>query len=379
MTAQLTFLHTADLQIGMAAPGLGPLASQVQEARIASLKTILKLGAERKVNFVIIVGDLFETNQVSKKCALEVVNILENASPLLIFILPGNHDYYGPNSVYARSEFLHLGKHVHIFSERKPYIIPDLDITFYPSPCFETRGNESPINWIKKQSGTKYHIAIVHGSIPSRFGGNQAEDEYFPMNEKELRNLGMDYIALGHWHSLHPDPKEESDSPFYYSGTPEPTGFGEKLSGFALLVELGETGRKITPIYTSKYQFIDVQKTVASSTDIDSIQTELSNFPQPENKLIRITLNGIISIALREQIEQLVGEWNAKFPYVRLIETGLLLEPSDSDLAEFMKGGIAQSTISLLQRKRDAANSSDKAKYARAISLTYRAFKGHLS
>jgi DNA repair exonuclease SbcCD nuclease subunit len=277
----INFIHSADIQVGITGVGVGSLAKHIQEARIESLKTILKLGAEKNVGFVIIAGDLFETNQVSKTSIISVVKILENASPLRILILPGNHDYYGPNSIYLQDEFLHLSKHIRVFTERKPYVIPDLDVTLYPSPCFETRSTESPISWIKKQSGTKYHIAVVHGSIPSRFGGKMGEDEYFPMDEKVLKNLGMDYIALGHWHSLHPDPKEEPESTFFYSGTPEPTGFGEKLSGFALLVDLDEASRKVTAISTSKYQFIDIQKTIASSTDTDSIQTELLKVSQP--------------------------------------------------------------------------------------------------
>lgn len=36
----IKFLHTADLRIGMTAPGVGSLAMQIQGARIESLKTI---------------------------------------------------------------------------------------------------------------------------------------------------------------------------------------------------------------------------------------------------------------------------------------------------------------------------------------------------
>src|SRR5439155_2396381 len=142
------FLHTADLQIGMTAPGVGSLANRIQDARVESLKTILQIANEKKVHFVVIAGDLFESNQISKKYLQQVARLLESARPLRIFILPGNHDYYGPNSVYAQSEFRALGGHVTVFSEPKPLIIPDLDITFYPNPCFESRSVELPVLWI---------------------------------------------------------------------------------------------------------------------------------------------------------------------------------------------------------------------------------------
>ncbi len=98
----MRILHTADLQIGMTAPGVGPLAKQIQDARVESLKTILQLADGKKVGFVIIAGDLFETNQVSKKYVQQVTRLLEQAKPLPIYILPGNHDCYGPSSVYVQ-------------------------------------------------------------------------------------------------------------------------------------------------------------------------------------------------------------------------------------------------------------------------------------
>src|SRR5207247_2478007 len=137
----------------------------------------------------------------------------------------------------------------------------------YPSPCFETRSKESPARGITKQVGPKYHIAVLHGSIPSIIGRISEEDEDFPMTVEELRNLGMDYIALGHWHSLYPDPTTESDSPFYYSGASEPTGFGERKSGYALLVEMDETGRRVTATPTTQFHFVDIEREIKNAQD----------------------------------------------------------------------------------------------------------------
>ncbi|NIN99756.1 MAG: hypothetical protein GTN93_31820 [Anaerolineae bacterium] len=50
---------------------------------------------------------------------------------------------------------------------------------------------------------------------------------------------GIDYLALGHWHSsyLH-------DERTAYPGTPERTDFGERDSGTALLVSIEKRGAK---------------------------------------------------------------------------------------------------------------------------------------
>lgn len=374
----IKFLHTSDLQIGMAAPGVGLLAKQIQDVRVESLKTVLQLAVKERVNFVLIAGDLFETNQISKKNIQQVARLLEQAKPLSVYILPGNHDYYGPSSMYIQKEFLNLGKHIHVFSEKKPMVVPDLNLTLYPSPCFETRSNKSPLEGMQKQVGTKYHIAIVHGSISASFGGTESEDDYFPVTEGELKNLNMDYIALGHWHSLHPDPQQEPNSLFYYSGTPEPTGFGERQSGYTLLVELNEGKHTVTKIPTGQFHFVDIKREIKNLNDVNSLKSEIMILSQPEKVLVRLILSGVISIATLESIEKLIAESQGHFAFVRCEQDGLLIEPNDSDLSQFTKGGIGYTTFTLLKSKRDASPASERIKYERAISLAYKVFKGTL-
>ena len=376
--SSLSFLHSADLQIGMTAPGVGPLAKRIQDARIESLRIILSHAANDRVNFCVIAGDLFETNQVSKRYVQEVVRLLEGARPLPIFILPGNHDHIGPNSVFLQDDFARLGSHAHVLSERKPFVLSEFDVTLYPSPCFETRSNESPANWIKKQQGTRYHIAILHGSIPSVFGHTSEEDEYYPMTVDELKNLGMDYIALGHWHSLYPDPVTVGDSPFFYSGTPEPTGFGERKSGYLVRVELGEGGRKVNAFPTAQFEFVDLSKEIKAAPDVAALKSELAQLPQPERALVRLALHGIISVATMELVEELITDAQGRLAYIRVDDKDLLLEPDESDLSRFARGGIASTTFVLLRKKRDAAPAADRQKLNRAISLAYKAFKGEL-
>jgi len=374
----MKFVHTADLQIGMTAPGAGTAARQLQDARVEVLRAILRGGAEKTADFVVIAGDMFENNRVSRTLSTQVARILEEAKPLRVFILPGNHDYYGPTAVYAREEFLKLGEHVKVFTERKPFVVPGCDVTLYPSPCFKARSNESPVRGVSTQPGTKYHVAVLHGSVPGRIGRNEEEDDYFPMTEQELRSLGMDYVALGHWHSLHPDPDEEPTSPFFYSGTPEPTRFGESMSGYALLVELDGEKRTVTKVPTGQYRFLDIPKHIAGETDVADLKRVLADISEPEKTLLRLQVSGIVSIGVRNLLDQLVEEMESKFASVQLDDAELSLEPDERDLAQFSRGGIAQTAFRILQEKQKEAPESERAKYHRAIALAYRAFKSEL-
>ena len=374
----MRFLHTADLQIGMTASGVGKLAKELQDARVESLQAVLRIAVEKQVNFVVIAGDLFETNQVSPRYRQQVAGALEDAKPLRVFILPGNHDYLGPNSVYQSEDLARLGPHITVFRERTPFVVPGLDLTFYPGPCFETRSHESPAGWIKKQIGTRYHVAVLHGSMPTVIGRTSDEDEYFPMLTDELKALDMDYIALGHWHSLYPDPATAGDSPFYYSGTPEPTGFGERMSGHALLVEMDETVRRVTALPTAQFRFLDLEKEIKTGSDVEPLRKEVLDLPSPHKTLVRIKLGGIISISTREALDNLKVELESKVAHIRFDDQSLLLEPDEADLGEFTRGGVAATTFAMLKKQRDQAPGQDREKYGRAIALAYKAFKGTL-
>ena|ERR1051326_1290624 len=54
------FLHTADWQIGMMASGLGLAAEKVRAARIESLKNLMAIADDRKVDAILMAGDQFE-------------------------------------------------------------------------------------------------------------------------------------------------------------------------------------------------------------------------------------------------------------------------------------------------------------------------------
>jgi len=74
-------------------------------------------------------------------------------------------------------------------------------------------------------------------------GRYQPDD--FPIALAAAERQGLDYLALGHWHSLFSLGKRT-----FYSGTPEPTGFDEPGSGSVLLVTIDQPGQipQVEPI-----------------------------------------------------------------------------------------------------------------------------------
>jgi DNA repair exonuclease SbcCD nuclease subunit len=66
------------------------------------------------------------------------------------------------------------------------------------------------------------NILLVHGTVDMSF----KQDIYNPMTSENLANLGMDYIALGHFHNRIDNVGGKGN--IYNPGSPEPLGFDEK-------------------------------------------------------------------------------------------------------------------------------------------------------
>ena len=70
----------------------------------------------------------------------------------------------------------------------------NVDIYGYGFNDFYMAKKSDPIHIKNKQ---KINILITHGSLDSGIDENR---EYNPLTTKELRELGFDYVALGHIH-----------------------------------------------------------------------------------------------------------------------------------------------------------------------------------
>lgn len=366
----LRFLHTADLQIGMTAPGVGPMARRVQDARVESLERVLALGRDKNADFIIVAGDLFEHNRVSASLVERTAALLRTA-PAPVFIIAGNHDYYGPDSVYNREEFRRSGENTVVFSERRPVTFSNFDVTIYPCPCFETRSPESPVMWVQKQVDTTYHVCIAHGNLPDRIAGS---DHDYPMRDEELRRLDMDYIALGHWHSVHPDPRRDAASPYFYSGTPEPTKFGENRSGYSLLVELDRGARTVTELSTAQYRYLHIEREIRSEEDLRAISRELDALTALDTVLVKLVLSGVVSVDIRQKLDKLAEDVQRRVAFATIRDEKVSLIPNEEDLRRFPVDSMAARSLHRLRDMHDRASEQDRPIFSRAIALAYKAF-----
>ncbi len=111
-------LHTSDWQLGMKRWFLGDEAGpRYQEARLAVIERMLRLAVDRSCDAVVVAGDVFDDNLVDSRTWRRAVDVLR-ASPVPVFLLPGNHDPYDPASIYRDPVFDGLSPTVRVLTDR---------------------------------------------------------------------------------------------------------------------------------------------------------------------------------------------------------------------------------------------------------------------
>ena len=164
----------------------------------------------------------------------EIANLLSTA-PCPVYIIPGNHDPAGNGSVWE-DECWGRFAHVRVLLAAEPVDAPGA--TLYPCPALNRTSATDPTEWIARQTADGIRIGIAHGSV---IGHPEMGDGY-PIPSDAAGQLGLDYLALGHYHSTAFYPGADGAVRMTYSGTHETTSFQERDSGNVLVVEIACQG-----------------------------------------------------------------------------------------------------------------------------------------
>ncbi|HEY7828432.1 MAG TPA: metallophosphoesterase, partial [Candidatus Limnocylindrales bacterium] len=108
----LRLLQTSDLHLGARAVDLGEAGAVLRERRAAAFERSLALALSEQVNVVLIVGDLFDTNAVTRALVSRVAAGLGGLARAGIrtVILPGDHDPLEPASVWRAFDLAGLAE-----------------------------------------------------------------------------------------------------------------------------------------------------------------------------------------------------------------------------------------------------------------------------
>jgi predicted phosphodiesterase len=344
----MRFLHTADWQLGMKAVHAGAAAQRVRDERLAAAKRVVAAAREHNAEFILVAGDTFEDNGVERLLVQKAADILAAfAGP--VFLLPGNHDPLVPGSIWEHPAWA-SHSNLHVLREAEPLAIDGG--VLYPCPLTEKYSTRNPVRWIDAQSGSKIAIGVAHGTL------NQivANDDNYPIANDAAQQAGLDYLALGHWHSHLEITGSDGIARLAYSGTHEPTKFGERASGFALLVEIAQRGAapNITPIRTGGLNWEQWTEALNMPGDLTRLRERIERWESPQTTLLELRLSGLFSPRDEAELTRIEELLAARFVCGRTNTTALLPAPADDAWLADLPPGVLVETARRLQAMTDS-------------------------
>jgi DNA repair exonuclease SbcCD nuclease subunit len=243
----LKLVHTADWHLGMAFPAFDPEARlRLSRARLEVVDRILGLAERHMVHAVLCAGDLFDDPDPPRQWWEGLASKLSARpwSDRPLFLLPGNHDPITQNGVYSSNHPFRaaLPAWVHVVDRDDFSFELDGGAMLYAAPCrsrSESRDLALSLLPARAPGDERVRIGMVHGQTFD-LPGHQTN---FPIAEAAAETKGLDYLAIGDTHGFR-DVTPERHAPTVYPGAPEPTHFGEKKPGHAVVAYFPKDRRR---------------------------------------------------------------------------------------------------------------------------------------
>lgn len=345
----MRFLHTADWQIGMRAAQVGEAGTQVRDERLASARRVVEAARSAGVEFILVAGDTFEDNGVDRILAQRVADILGGfGGP--VYVIPGNHDPLIPGSVWEHPAWK-SAENVQVLRDEKAVDVPGGRL--YPCPVRAKRSAKDPTAWIPIEAGRGIRIGLTHGTVE---GIHQEEPDY-PIARDAAARRGLDYLALGHWHSTAMYAGPDGTTRMAYSGSHETTKFGERDSGNALIVEIAAPGASpvITPVPTGGLAWVALEEELRAPGDAARLRERIEGIAAPEKTLLEVRLGGLLSPVERDALVHLEEVLASRFLWARLDASCVRPAPEDESWVAGLPPGILRDTAAKLRTLADPA------------------------
>jgi DNA repair exonuclease SbcCD nuclease subunit len=349
----MRFLHTADWQIGMKAAHAGAASLRVRDARIESATRIMDAAQSEGAEFLLLAGDTFENNAIDRVLVQKIGDILAHFGKP-VYILPGNHDPLDTGSVWEHPVWSSHAN-LHVLRESRPVKLPSG--LLFPCPVFRTRSKSDPTDWIAEEDSQTIRIGVAHGAVE----GNPLIEPSLPVRRNAFARARLDYLALGHWHSVASYDDSDGGIRMAYSGTHEPTSFRERDSGNVLIVEITGPGARpdVRTIPTGLLRWESVETILTEPGQLTELRKRIEGMPASQATLIEIQLKGLLFADETTEITRLEQIISSRFLHGRLHTSSLAPAPADENwVCGLPQGFMRNAGVKL----REIANSDGDAK-----------------
>jgi DNA repair exonuclease SbcCD nuclease subunit len=338
-------------------------APRFAQARIDAIRRLGELASEHEASFIVVAGDVFESNQLSRQTLLRTVDALNNL-PVPIFLLPGNHDPLDAGSIFNASEFKQAGQHICVIRDGRALPVPGLDGVEIVGSVWRTKHPSTDLcGAVLKQlapADQGLRIMVAHGQVDS-LAPDKDRPEIIDQAraEQALADGLIHYLALGDRHSM---TSVGSTNRIWYSGAPLVTAFDEVDPNKALLVELLAGGDcRVEPLDVGDWVFLAEHFQMNGPDDLQQFAQWLEALANKERTVIKVSFEGSINLATAAELDELMERNAERFASLRRRErlTDLAIVPDELDQDSVALAGYAKAAwdelIALAQEGQPAA------------------------
>ncbi len=295
MIDRLRFLHTADIHLHAPHKYLGRNMKEREQDFRKTLVRMKDFILKERIPVWIIAGDLWEHERVTPPTISFLQKLFADVPDTNIFISPGNHDPYLPDSYYVHAQW---PSNVTIFStEWSMVTLPKWQTCIYGIGFGDPHQREHRLQQFPgKAEGYKHHIMVMHGSVQEMIA-ESGSDPYAPVHLQELEELEMDYIALGHIHKPRIFYNRKGDIIAAYPGSPESLRASEIGERHAFLGEFRSEELYLEKIATQSRLYRRIEIDLTGVNDYEELYTIIGEQLHSINKeeLLQVHLTGEIS------------------------------------------------------------------------------------
>ena len=316
----MKIIHCADLHLDarMTANLPKEKAAERKNELLATFNRLIDYAVAEDVDALIIAGDLFDTKRISAAAKNTVYQAIVNHPGMAFYYLRGNHDADAFLSGLAE-----IPSNLHLFEKNwttyiaNPETAGNIAITGVELDRESSAGVYSELFLMRD----RYNIVVLHGQ-DSAYG---AKKDAAVINLRELKNKGIDYLALGHIHG-YKEAELDGRGVYCYSGCLEGRGFDEcGEHGFVLLTIDEQTRtceRKFVPfasrnLYEVKVDVSGCLTTTEIGSRIDEVLGEAQISPR---NLLKIVLTGEVDVACEKETGLLASRYEHLFYTVKIAD-----------------------------------------------------------
>ncbi|OOM11919.1 metallophosphoesterase family protein [Clostridium saccharobutylicum] len=367
---KIRILHTADIHFDTPFSGMTPNEALKSKEELKEVfEKIIQITNERKIDILLIAGDVFDNLSVNKSTLYFIKSCLEKINHVKVFISPGNHDPFNDRSFYSMIEW---PDNTHIFTEKsEPIMLEELDTVVWGVGFDKPHINNSLLKDIQRIDGYN-NVMVLHGEITTTKDSN----DYNPITEEDIATSEMDYIALGHRHKFS-GIKKIKNTYYSYSGCPQGRGFDELDDKGVLFIELKEKFLDSEFIRTSIRNYYEKQINIDGCFGNNEVKNKIISGiskEDRENNFYKIILTGEISedFTLNEEfLQQLLS---SEFYFVKIIDkTEIKL-----DMNELMKGYSIKSIFAkkMYEKLQMTADEDERQRIILALKIGIQSLSG---